>query len=218
MTENQEHYQQQVENLWARLEGQRHTGKRVVFENNEPRARMTYLAKIMGAGCVAGAVCALGMGTATGQLNGGFGLIQGAAAGLLLCTPLAAVLIGEEPLFARVMAVEGNALAMNYNQRKRLLTWVEDHPRLLGVLGKWGADNTDHQINQSDYQAIKKFIAGLESVPFQPPSWHNPMRADTELDPLIEGAIRRERLARQVNTDTDRADSQVSDSSRKPRM
>ena len=208
----QDHYQDAIDQLFVKLERQtvrpKVTASIVTMERGLKNAKLTVAgaAILTSVAAIGGAFVGAGQGTLTeGQQL--LGLLGGVTSIFVGGATLMSVVPGsdEQRRVARILdgfllGLVGRALPLNTEQVETLNAWATRHPRLLDTLAKWGAANSDGQLNLRDFRRVEKTVSAVEKLEtYRARAAEQDEIHQTLNQSLVGSAIRKRRLSGQVD-------------------
>lgn len=158
-------YNRQIEKTFRKMERRWQLPRKVIPREAEAgyNKKFTVMAAVASGAAVAGAaglfltsvISNPGVGTAvTTVLAGGVGAVIG---GLAVRGLIDSCVIIPVRIF-------GKAEPIRIYEAELINSWAKRYPRLVEMLGKWGAKNLDGQLNSVDFDVLDKNIRKIEGL------------------------------------------------------
>lgn len=158
-------YNRQIEKTFMKMERRWQLPRKVIPGEAEAgyNKKFTVMATVASGAAVAGAaglfltsvISNPGVGTAvTTLLAGGGGAVIGGLAARDLIDSCVIIPV----------RIFGKAEPIRIYQAELINSWAKQHPRLVEMLGKWGAKNLDGQLNSVDFDVLDKNMKQIEGL------------------------------------------------------
>lgn len=158
-------YNREIEKIFRKMERRWQLPRKAISKEAEARynKKFTVMSIVASGAAVAGAAGLVltsvisnpGVGTAvTTLLAGGGGAVIGRFAARNLI----------DSYVITPVRIFGKAEPIRIYQAETINAWAKRHPRLVEMLGKWGAKNLDGQLNSVDFDVLDKNMRKIEAL------------------------------------------------------